>query len=162
MQIHVAHGYQLSQWISPLLNRREDEYGGSPLARFRIVEEIYYAVRERVGDFPVWMKINSTDEAEGGLDIPDFLEMGKRAAQIGYDCIEVSGNRWRTHSDDERAYYLDAAVSLAEVTDVPVILTGGLREYEMMEKISRETKVNLFGFSRPLLKDPDFIKKLER
>lgn len=60
MQIHAAHGYQLSQWITPIFNRRTDEYGGSALNRFRIISDVYCAIREAVGEeFPVWIKINS-------------------------------------------------------------------------------------------------------
>ena len=162
VQIHAAHGYQLSQWITPIFNRRTDEYGGSALNRFRIISDVYYAVREAVGaDFPVWIKINSSDEVPGGIAMEDFLEMGREAARIGIDAIEVSGNRWRYHPETDRAYYKEAAVRLAELIDKPVILTGGLRELAQLEEISRSSKVNLFGFSRPLITDPGFISTLK-
>ena len=162
VQIHAAHGYQLSQWITPIFNRRTDEYGGSVLNRFRIISEVYYAVREAVGaDFPVWIKINSSDEVPGGITVEDFIEMGREAARIGIDAIEVSGNRWRYHPETDRAYYKEAAVRLAELIDKPVILTGGLRELAQLEEISRSSKVNLFGFSRPLITDPGFISTLK-
>ena len=162
VQIHAAHGYQLSQWITPIFNRRTDEYGGSALNRFRIISDVYYAVREAVGaDFPVWIKINSSDEVPGGIAMEDFLEMGREAARIGIDAIEVSGNRWKFHPETDRAYYKEAAVRLAELIDKPVILTGGLRELAQLEEISRSSKVNLFGFSRPLITDPGFISTLK-
>lgn len=162
VQIHAAHGYQLSQWITPIFNRRTDEYGGSALNRFRIVSDVYYAIREAVGaKFPVWIKINSSDEVPGGITMDDFLEMGREAARIGIDAIEVSGNRWKFHPETDRAYYREAAVRLAELIDKPVILTGGLRELAQLEEISRSSKVNLFGFSRPLITDPGFINILK-
>ena len=162
VQIHAAHGYQLSQWITPTFNRRTDEYGGSALNRFRIISDVYYAVREAVGaDFPVWIKINSSDEVPGGITVEDFLEMGREAARIGIDAIEVSGNRWRYHPETDRAYYREAAVRLAELIDKPVILTGGLRELSQLEEISSSSKVNLFGFARPLITDPGFINTLK-
>ena len=162
VQIHAAHGYQLSQWITPIFNRRTDEYGGSALNRFRIISDVYYAVREAVGaDFPVWIKINSSDEVPGGITVEDFLEMGREAARIGIDAIEVSGNRWRYHPETDRAYYREAAVRLAELIDKPVILTGGLRELSQLEEISSSSKVNLFGFARPLITDPGFINTLK-
>ena len=162
VQIHAAHGYQLSQWITPTFNRRTDEYGGSALNRFRIISDVYYAVREAVGaDFPVWIKINSSDEVPGGITVEDFLEMGREAARIGIDAIEVSGNRWRYHPETDRAYYREAAVRLAELIGKPVILTGGLRELSQLEEISSSSKVNLFGFARPLITDPGFINTLK-
>ena len=162
VQIHAAHGYQLSQWITPIFNRRTDEYGGSALNRFRIISDVYYAVREAVGvDFPVWIKINSSDEVPGGITVEDFLEMGREAARIGIDAIEVSGNRWRYHPETDRAYYREAAVRLAELIDKPVILTGGLRDLSQLEEISSSSKVNLFGFARPLITDPGFINRLK-
>ncbi len=162
VQIHAAHGYQLSQWITPIFNRRTDEYGGSALNRFRIISDVYYAVREAVGvDFPVWIKINSSDEVPGGITVEDFLEMGREAARIGIDAIEVSGNRWRYHPETDRAYYREAAVRLAELIGKPVILTGGLRELSQLEEISSSSKVNLFGFARPLITDPGFINTLK-
>ena len=162
VQIHAAHGYQLSQWITPIFNRRNDEYGGSALNRFRIISDVYCAIREAVGEeFPVWIKINSSDEVPGGIAMEDFLEMGREAARIGIDAIEVSGNRWKFHPEIDRAYYKEAAVRLAELIDKPVILTGGLRELAQLEEISRSSKVNLFGFSRPLITDPGFISTLK-
>ena len=162
VQIHAAHGYQLSQWITPIFNRRNDEYGGSALNRFRIISDVYCAIREAVGEeFPVWIKINSSDEVPGGIAMEDFLEMGREAARIGIDAIEVSGNRWKFHPETDRAYYKEAAVRLAELIDKPVILTGGLRELAQLEEISRSSKVNLFGFSRPLITDPGFISTLK-
>ena len=162
VQIHAAHGYQLSQWITPIFNRRNDEYGGNALNRFRIISDVYCAIREAVGEeFPVWIKINSSDEVPGGIAMEDFLEMGREAARIGIDAIEVSGNRWKFHPEKDRAYYKEAAVRLAELIDKPVILTGGLRELAQLEEISRSSKVNLFGFSRPLITDPGFISTLK-
>ena len=162
VQIHAAHGYQLSQWITPIFNRRTDEYGGSALNRFRIISDVYYAIREAVGaEFPVWIKIKSSDEVPGGITMEDFLEMGREAARIGIDAIEVSGNRWKFHPETDRAYYREAAVRLAELIDKPVILTGGLRELAQLEEISETSKVNLFGFSRPLITDPGFINTLK-
>ena len=162
VQIHAAHGYQLSQWITPIFNRRNDEYGGSALNRFLIISDVYCAIREAVGEeFPVGIKINSSDEVPGGIAMEDFLEMGREAARIGIDAIEVSGNRWKSHTETDRAYYKEAAVRLAELIDKPVILTGGLRELAQLEEISRSSKVNLFGFSRPLITDPGFISTLK-
>lgn len=161
VQLHCAHGYLLSQFISPLFNKREDEYGGSVENRVRIVKEVYQAVREKVGDdYPIWIKMNSSDEEPNGLTVEEFLEMASQLAAAGIDAIEVSGNRWRQHKADERLYYKTAAVQLSEKVDAAVILTGGIRTLAEMEQVYQTSKVNLFGFSRPLLKDPNFVRTL--
>ena len=161
VQLHCAHGYLLSQFISPLFNRRTDEYGGSVHNRARIVMEAYQATREKVGsDYPVWIKMNCSDEAPGGLTVEEFLEMACQLAGAGMDALEVSGNQWRSHGPEERAYYQDAAMRLSELTDMPVILTGGMRSLADMERIVQNSRVSLFGLARPLIQDPGFINTL--
>lgn len=161
VQIHCAHGYLLAQFLSPILNKRKDDYGGSWRNRIRFAEEVYQAVRQAVGnDFPVWIKINSSDEMEGGLSVEDFLKMATHLAQQGIDAFEVSGEQWSLHRNNERAYYKDAAVQLAERVDVPVILTGGLREKADIENIAGNSKVQFFGFARPFLRNINFLETL--
>lgn len=160
VQIHSAHWYLLSQFISPLFNKRTDSYGESTENRLRIVMEVYQAVREKVGpDFPIWVKINSTDQEPDGLTVEDFLQMSKHLSKAGIDAIEVSG-QWRKFDLDERLYYKDAAIKLSKMVDTPIILTGGVRTIEDMTKVYNSSKVKLFGLSRPLLKDPAYIKSL--
>lgn len=161
VQIHCAHGYLLSQFISPLFNHRTDEYGGSVQNRFRIVLEVYEAIRKKVGDdYPIWIKINSSDEVPNGLTVEEFLEMANQLAASGIDAIEISGNQWTRYKANERLYYKTAAISLSELVDTPVILTGGIRTLSDMEQVYETSKVNLFGFSRPLLKNPAFLQTL--
>lgn len=161
VQIHCAHGYLLAQFISPLFNQRTDEYEGSVQNRLRIVMEVYEAIRKSVGaDYPVWIKINSSDEAPNGLQIEDFLKMSVRLAQAGIDAFEVSGDQWRKHKTDERLYYQNAAIQLSERIDSSVILTGGIRTLSDMGQVYQNSNVKLFGFSRPFLKDPAFIQSL--
>lgn len=157
VQIHCAHGYLLSHFISPIFNRRTDEYGGSVENRLRIVLEVYHAIRRAVGpDYPVWIKINSSDEMPGGLTVEEFLPMGQALAEAGIDAIEISGLGWRSHTPDERAYYKDAAVRLAGLVDTPVILTGGLRSMQDILPIYQHSRVSLFGFGPPLYGGPKF------
>ena len=162
IQLHCAHGYLLAQFISPLFNLRTDEYGGSPQNRVRFVVEVYQAVRQEVGtDYPIWIKMNSTDEQADGLTLNDFIEMATILSDAGIDAIEVSGNRWSSHTVAERAYYQEAAKHLAAHVTTPIILTGGMRELDMMQTISDTSNVNLFGFSRPLIKEPNFVQTLK-
>ena len=167
VQIHAAHGYLLSKFISPFYNRRLDEFGGTMKNQVRIIEAILMSIKALLGDdYPVWIKMNSVDElperCENGLTVAQFVKMGKILAQKGIDCIEVSGLGWNQHDQEkERAYYLEGARALAFEIDKDVILTGGLREYSMIKKIDQGQGVHFFGFSRPLIKDPAFVKKLE-
>lgn len=161
VQIHCAHGYLLAHFISPILNKRTDDYGGSWRNRIRFVEEVYQAVRQAVGsNFPVWIKINSSDEIEGGLTIEDFLKMATILAEQGIDAFEVTGDKWTTHRNNERAYYKDGAIQLADRVDVPVILTGGLREKSDIENIVENSKVQFFGFARPFMRNINFLETL--
>lgn len=163
VQIHCAHNYLLAHFISPLFNHRIDEYGGSVENRFRIVKEVYLAIREAVGkDYPVWIKMNSSDELPGGLTVEDFLYMASELAKLGISAIEVSGDRWKTHSLKERAYYKDAAIKLSKIIDTPIILTGGLRKMSDLKDVMLHSRINLFGFARPFMRDPYFIESLKK
>ena len=162
VQIHCAHGYLLSQFISPLFNHRHDQYGGNTENRSRIVLEVYQAIREEVGeDYPIWIKINSSDEQEGGLSVEEFINIATKLSNAGMNAIEVSGNQLKKHKPQERAYYKDAAVRLSQVISTPVILTGGLRELKDIQPIYETSHVHFFGFSRPFIKDATFIKRLQ-
>lgn len=160
VQIHVAHGYLLSQFLSPILNVRTDEYGGSWENRIRYVVEVCQAVKQVVGNFPVWVKMNSSDEVEGGLTVEDFLKMAEVLSNY-VDAIEVSGDGWPTHDKDDRAYYKDAAIRLSDKVNIPIILTGGLRERSDIEPIAEKSKVNFFGFSRPIMMNVNFLDTLK-
>ena len=163
VQLHAAHGYLLNQFLSPYFNRRTDEYGGSIENRGRIIFEIYEAVRRRTGaDYPVLVKINSSDETENGLTEEDSLYISKMLAEAGIDAIEVSGGGWKNHpaASDAVPYYADYAAELAKMVQTPVILTGGNRKLEDMQKIADTSGVKYFGFCRPLMADTEFVKKL--
>lgn len=161
VEIHAAHGYLLSQFMSPLLNHRRDAYGGTVENRYRMVHEVYQAVRERVGtEYPVWIKMNSSDEIPGGLSAEDFLWMGKQLDAEGIDAIEVSGGRWYAHPGRDRLYYLDAAAGLQKEISANVILTGGIRDRADLEKAASRG-VYFYGFARPFLMRPDFLQTLK-
>ncbi|SFE83277.1 NADH:flavin oxidoreductase [Peptostreptococcus sp. D1] len=162
VQIHSAHGYLLSQFISPIFNHRTDEYGGSVENRFRILKEVYTAMRDETGhDYPIWIKINSSDEIEGGLTVDEFLFMCKKLSDLGIDAIEVSGNKFLKYKETDDAYYREAAEKLISMVDTDVILTGGVRTLEQIERLHNNYNIKFFGFSRPLLKDVNYIDKLK-
>jgi 2,4-dienoyl-CoA reductase-like NADH-dependent reductase (Old Yellow Enzyme family) len=156
--IHVAHDNLLSEFISPIFNHRQDEYGGSPENRIRIVREILKASKEKVGkDYPVWIKINSSDDMKGGLNIEDFLEMCKLLEKDGADAFEVSGMIWYGHKEEERLYYKEGAYKLSEIVNVPVILAGGIRDQNDIRNIIQNSYIQFFGLSRPFVTDKKYL-----
>jgi 2,4-dienoyl-CoA reductase-like NADH-dependent reductase (Old Yellow Enzyme family) len=170
IQLHAAHGYLLSQFLSPLLNRRSDAYGGTPEKRRRFVIEVYEAVRETLGDtFPVFIKLNTTDGPEGGITIKESLDLARELADRGLDAVEVSGGRagsdryrpsWKGISDPSKeAYFRPAARRFKEELDIPVILVGGIKSYEVAEDIIATGDADLVSFSRALICEPHLVKK---
>lgn len=166
VQIHAAHFFYLSKFISPLLNHRTDRYGGSQRDRSRILYEILKDMRSKTGDgFLITMKINSTDEYPGGLTVQDFLLSCKLMADAGIDAIEVSGNG-TSHTGIKvgrnEGYFRAAAMSLAALVDVPVVLVGGLRSIEKINQYLDETGIEYVSLSRPLIREPNLIQRWQQ
>ena len=165
VQIHAAHFFFLSRFISPRVNHRNDSYGGDALRRSRIIIDILKGIKENCPSLHVMTKINSSDFMHGGLTQSESLEICRLLAENGIDSIEVSGNGTsvqgiRAHVNE--AYFLDFAAELAENVNVPVILVGGLRSVETMQEILDTTKIELLSLSRPLLREPNLpLKFLE-
>jgi len=175
IQLHAAHGGLLSRFLSPYANRRMDEYGGCVANRARIVKEIVSRAREKVGDYPILIKMNCTDYIEGGTDADDFPDLAKEIESCGVDAIEISGGMWdclvrseeelgfrpvpapESHTGIKRpaqqGYFLKYAETLA--LDIPVILVGGNRDIERLEEIVRQGKVDFIAMCRPLISEPD-------
>ena len=161
VQLHAAHSCLLSQFLSPVFNHRIDKYGGSQENRYRFVGEVYEAVRDAVGtEYPVWIKIDSTDGFEDGLSMEDFLWNGEQFSSAGINAIEVSGlSQPRFYRG---AYYREAAEKLADKINASVILTGGIRSLEDMISICDESNVRFFGMARPFMAHPDYLILLRK
>ncbi|MEA3437877.1 MAG: NADH:flavin oxidoreductase [Thermodesulfobacteriota bacterium] len=170
IQLHVAHGYLLSQFLSPFFNRRSDRYGGNIENRAIIHLEIIDAVRSYVGsDYPVLIKMNTRDFIEGGLELEEALKAGKLLAQNPLDAIELSGgtglsgkfNPIRTgiRKQADEAYFEDAAVLFKEHIDIPIILVGGIRSFEVAERIVNSGIADHISMSRPFIREPDLINR---
>jgi 2,4-dienoyl-CoA reductase-like NADH-dependent reductase (Old Yellow Enzyme family) len=159
IEIHAAHGFLLSQFMTPYYNRRNDLYGGSVLNRARMALETYDMIRKSVGnDYPILIKINVADGFEGGVFFDDVLFLCKELSNKGIDAIEISGN-WRT-CKKQTAYFKDEAERIATQNETTVILTGGNNNFKEMTEILNTTKIKYFGMARELTKDPDLINKL--
>jgi 2,4-dienoyl-CoA reductase-like NADH-dependent reductase (Old Yellow Enzyme family) len=168
VQLHAAHGYLLSQFLSPFFNKRTDNYGGSIENRARILLEAFQAIRNEVGEqFPVLVKINSQDFVEGGLTVDDTLQVCAMLENAGIDAIEMSGGTIYVSGDyscvrvgqKQDVYYKEAAARYKEKIDVPLMLVGGIRSSEVAEQILRDGLADYISMSRPLIREPDLIKR---
>ena len=172
VQIHAAHGYCLSQFLSPWYNRRHDEYGGSVENRAKAVVRVYRAVREAIGAMPVIIKINAEDFiAEGGFTQEMMLQTTKILQKEGLDGVEMSGSCITDKSSfssdrltdpktpTDEGYYLDAARNYKQELQMPLILVGGIRSLEASQKIVEGQMADFIAFSRPLVCEPDLVSR---
>ncbi len=156
VQLHGAHGYLLSAFLSPFTNTRTDRYGGSRQGRVTVVREIVEQARALVGpDFPILIKVNGDDSVPGGTDIDSFPQLGSELEKAGVQAVEVSGNNpvRENVGAEEHSYFLKYAQKLR--LGIPVILTGGNRSVERLERIAEAGTPAFFGLARPLLREPD-------
>ncbi len=170
VQLHSAHGYLLSQFLSPFFNKRPDRYGGSIENQTTIHFEIIDAIRSYVGkDYPLFIKMNTGDFIQGGLELADALKAGILLAQHGLDAIELSGgtglsgklNPVRTgiRKESDEAYFKDASSLFKEHIDIPTILVGGIRSFEVAEHIVNTGIADYISMSRPFIREPDLINR---
>ena len=163
VQIHAAHFFYLSKFISPLFNHRNDRFGGSPKNRARILVEILAAMRERTRPgFAVAIKINSDDYQPGGLTQNGFLVAGKMLSDAGIDAIEVSANytsRPNIRAGVNECSFLPAAEALAAIVKTPVVLVGGVRSLETANAVLAKTAIQHIALSRPLIREPNLINR---
>lgn len=169
IQLHIAHGYLLSSFISPYTNRRTDEWGGSLSNRLRIVREIIEGIRESLGkDYPLIVKLNSSDFLPNGLTLEESIEIAKILEEEGVDGIEVSGGMaeagkgsiWKgLREEDEEGYFVNSASRIKEAVTIPVMGLGGIRTLSKMESFINEGNADLVSICRPLIRDPFLVKK---
>lgn len=172
IQIHIAHGYLLSSFISPYTNKRKDEWGGSLPNRFRIVDQIIKGIKDITGkNFPLIAKLNSTDLLPEGLQIDEAVEISQALENAGIDGIEVSGGMseagkasvWKgPFSQDKEGYFVENAARIKAAVLVPVFGLGGLRTFSEMEKLVRQGSVDLISMSRPFIREPDLVKRIRQ
>nr|WP_320015323.1 NADH oxidase [uncultured Desulfobacter sp.] len=161
VHIHAGHGFLLSQFLSPLFNHRSDGYGGSIEARCRIVLEIINKVRRAVGpSFPVGIRINSTDQLEGGLTEVDALEVVRLLDQTSIDLIDISGGTYfpgakaSSEGTSLGPYFIDFARLAKAVTHVPLILTGGFKKREQAVEALTSGAADMVGLGRAMALNP--------
>jgi 2,4-dienoyl-CoA reductase-like NADH-dependent reductase (Old Yellow Enzyme family) len=165
VEIHAAHGYLLNQFLSPLVNRRTDEYGGALENRMRIIKEIYSAVRQQVGvNFPIGLKINSSDFVEGGFTEEDSIEVIHTMANMGVDLIEISGGNYESpvmqSTTNKGAFFVNFAAKAKIGVNVPVVVTGGFHSVEGMTKAIVNKEAEMVGMGRALALIPDLPNQI--
>ena len=171
VQIHAAHGYLLSQFLSPYFNRRTDGYGGDVTHRARLLLEVAAAVRAEVGeDYPVLVKMNAADFLPGGLSEDDMLRVAGMLEAEGVDAVELSGGTGleqglsfsrvgRPAPGEPEAYYEAAARRFKREVGLPLMLCGGIRTFETAERLVAEGATDYISLSRPLIREPRLIER---
>lgn len=187
VHIHGANGYLISEFSSPLTNRRTDRWGGSPEGRDRFAVEVLTAVRQAVpASIAVTVKLGLQDAVPGGMELSEGVRRGGVLAAAGADAIEVSCNAMRLPSDSAKeyvavgparalgdlllhrllsrahpeAYFLEPARQLRKRTSTPIILVGGMRTPETMEMIVESGYADFVAMARPFIREPDLVLKL--
>ena len=170
VQIHAAHGYLISQFLSPHDNRRTDKYGGSLENRMRFLKEIYLRMREELGkDFTIGIKINSTDFKEDGLTEEDSLKTIIELANLGLDFVEISGGTYErpammgaTSKSTNQVFFAEYSKKLKQKIDIPVVVTGGIRSINAMNTLLNDNTTDFIGIARPLTIDPNIPNKIKQ
>jgi len=176
VQIHGAHGYLVSQFLSPHHNQRSDEWGGSAEKRRRFVMAVLAAMRAEVGaDFPIGIKLNSADFQRGGFTEDESLDTIRALAEAGIDLIEISGGTYeapamtgvktagapvKDSTRQREAYFLAFAEKARQAVSVPLVVTGGFRSLEGMATALTSGAVDLVGLARAVAIEPDVVNRL--
>ena len=170
VQIHAAHGYLISTYLSPYFNKRHDEYGGTVENRARFLLEILQSIFNTVGDkFPVLVKMNAADFLEGGLTAADMVETALLLEKAGVTAIELSGGTFASGklipsrrgrlSPVEEVYYKEEAKQYKQKVTVPLILVGGIRTLPVAEKLVQDNVCDFISMSRPFIREPELINR---
>lgn len=170
VEIHCAHGFLLSEFMSPAFNRRTDEYGGSFKNRSRLPLAVFDEVRAQVGqDFPIWVKINSTDRLENGVSSKDFLALCEAFDRRGAAALHISGGLLggpavsfspAIEENPQKGFFEDAAHAVAKrVKHASIISVGGYRTPAMIERTLAEGDTSLVSLGRPLTSEPDLVSR---
>jgi 2,4-dienoyl-CoA reductase-like NADH-dependent reductase (Old Yellow Enzyme family) len=171
VQIHGAHGYLVSQFLSPLHNQRFDQWGGSLENRMRFVIAIYQGMRKELGnDFPISIKLNSADFQKGGFTEEESMKVVQTLAEQGIDLIEISGGTYESpemtgvtrqqSTIDREAYFTSYCDRVRSITKTPIMLTGGFRTEAGMELALKNNSCDLIGLGRSVALNPNFPNEL--
>ena len=168
VQFHGAHGYLMSQFLSPLFNRRSDRWGGSAENRRRFHLEAVQRVRQAVGaDYPLMVKFGVQDDREGGLSLSEGVETARQMVEEGIDAIEVSAGvgssaQVTKESEPERHYFGERTAAVKRAVTVPIVAVGGLRSLKIAKSIVDSGVADLISMCRPLIREPGLVGRWQR
>ena len=174
VQMHCAHGYLISQFLNPLVNQRDDQWGGSLENRARFIRRIIRAVRDVVGpNYPVAAKLNSADFQKGGFTLKECQQVAAWLAEDSLDLLEISGGNYeqlsllgakpedvRESTRKREAYFLEYAEAIRASARIPLMLTGGFRSRQVMNNAIRNEEIDMVGLARPFCTQPDLPRQL--
>ena len=173
VQLHGAHGYLISQFLSPRTNLRQDEWGGDLVGRMKFLLQIVERTRAAVGPtFPIAVKLNSADFQKGGFSLEDSMQVAKALEAAGIDLLEISGGSYESprmmgDGDDKRestrrreAFFFEYAEQMRASVKLPLLLTGGFRTAAAMADALDSGAIDLIGIARPIALEPDLPRRL--
>ena len=157
VEIGANHFGTLSQFLSPLFNHRTDEYGGSNENRARFIVEIIQKIRKKVGnEYILILKINSEDDDPNGITPEGFITACKMAEEAGIDMIDITGMKWKKNKENKLVYF-DVGKKLAEILKIPIIITGGAKDLNVINDALNNSNVQYIGICRAILSEPDIL-----
>jgi len=170
VELHAAHSYLFSQFLSPAFNQRTDAYGGTIENRAKMVVEVLQAIHKRVGeDYPVLIKMNGRDFLEGGLELEDAVQAGAKLKEAGIDAIEISGGTFASGDlmpsrkgimkEQDEAYFKEEARAFKERITIPIIVVGGIRSFTVAEKLVTDHMADYISLCRPFIREPGLINR---
>ena len=166
LEIHGAHGYLITQFMSTFSNKRNDDYGGTLVNRMRFPLEVVAAVRQAVGkDFPIVFRMNTSDYVEGGIELPEAIVMAKMLEEAGVDCLHCSQGMYASKENIIAPgfvpvmHYMDNVAAIKASVKIPVIAVGRYNDVYMAESVLRDGKADFVTMARASLADPELPNK---
>ncbi len=168
VQLHGAHGYLMSQFLSPLSNQRNDLWGGSNENRRRFHIEVIKKIRQTIGkDFPLMIKFGAQENREGGLSLEEGIETAKLMVENGIDAIEVSAGDGRSsvpimRNEPEKVLFRNEASEIKKEVAIPVILVGGIRTLQTAKDILDNGDADMISMCRPFIREPELLLRWQK
>ncbi|MGE5654007.1 MAG: NADH:flavin oxidoreductase [Bacillota bacterium] len=160
VEVHGAHGYLLSQFLSPLANQRTDQYGGSLENRLRFPLEVVRAVRQSVGDkYAVWYRLGADDRMPGGTTLEHGIYAAQELEKAGINVLDISGGMVGGRTDGPQGYYVPLSTAIKQAVQIPVMVTGGITAPSFADEVIRKEQADLVGIGRALLRDHEWAVK---
>jgi len=170
VEIHGAHGYLITQFLSPFSNKRTDEYGGSDENRFKFLQEVYYAVRRAVGpDFPVLVRLSGDEFVPEGLKIKDTIKISKKLETLGADGLHISAGNYASYNQGimippmamPEGPLVELAAAVKKAVNIPVIAVAKIHNPKLAELLVKTGQADFVGIGRTLLADPEWPNKVK-